>query len=65
MTSSPQSDLLWIVTGCRGGGAIGLSFLNDLLYDEVSDSPHRQEIIDARDPHPGGETVPAGVDDPT
>ena len=62
--SNPKSGLLLVVVGCRGVIAIVLSFFNDLLYDEVTDSPNIQEITNASDPQ-GGETVPAGLDRPT
>jgi len=62
--SSPKEGLL--LSGVSRGGAapILLSFFNHLLYDEASDSPDIQEITDASNPHPGGETVPAGLDRP-
>jgi len=65
MTSSLTSGLLLVVEGCRGVVTMCLSFCNDLLYDEITDWPNRQEITDASDPHAGSETVPAGLDCPT
>ena len=65
ITSSAKLGLLLVVLSSRGVIAILISFFNDLLYDEATDSPDIQEITDARNPHPGGETVPAGVDHPT
>ncbi len=65
MMSSQKAGLLWVVVGYRSVIAIFISFFNDLLYDEVTDSPDIQEITNANGPHPGGETVPAGLDRPT
>ena len=65
MTSGQKSGLLLVVEDCRGVVAISISFFNDLLYDEITDSPNKQEITDASDPHSGRETVSAGVDRPT
>ena len=48
MTSSSKSGLLLVVVSCRGVIAIVVSFFNNLLYDEVTDSPPAyKEITDA------------------
>jgi hypothetical protein len=60
--STPQNRLLRSDVSRSGAATISLSCCNDLLYDSARDSPHRQEITDARDPHPSRETVSAGVD---
>jgi hypothetical protein len=64
MTSRLRSRRLLVAMGGCGVAAIWLSFLHDLLYDKGTDFPNRQEISDARNPHPSRETVSAGVDHP-